>query len=176
MILPTPSEAIMPFAWFLIAMGQFTLFGVILASTLWSIVWSLISYYIWYYGWEPFIKKFWKYFLLDHEELEITHKFFKKKWEITIFVSRFIPVIRHLISIPAWMAKMNLTKFIIYTTIWAWIRNTFLALVWKYLKENRELVMKYSKFVDIIILLILVWLVGMFIYRQIKKRKRIKNR
>jgi len=54
------------------------------------------------------------------------------------------------------MGKMNLTKFIIYTIIGAGIRNTFLALVGKYLKENREEVMKYSGTIDKIVLLILV--------------------
>jgi len=54
------------------------------------------------------------------------------------------------------MGKMNLTKFIIYTTIGAGMRNTFLTLVGKYLKENRELVMQYSKVVDIVVLAILI--------------------
>ncbi|MEI7919827.1 MAG: VTT domain-containing protein [bacterium] len=70
-------------------------------------------------------------------------------------MSRFIPVVRHLISLPAGMGKMNLTKFVIYTTIGAGLRNTFLTLVGKYLKENRELVMQYSKVVDIVVLAIL---------------------
>ncbi|MBU0626470.1 hypothetical protein KKG31_03970 [Patescibacteria group bacterium] len=71
-------------------------------------------------------------------------------------ISRFIPVVRHLISLPAGMGKMNLTQFIIYTTIGAGLRNAFLTIVGKYLKENRELVMKYSHTVDIIVLAILV--------------------
>ena len=172
MIFPIPSEAIMPFAGFLVATKHFSLQGVIIISTLGSIIGSLLSYAIWYYGGKPFIRKFWKYFLLDQEELESTEHFFKKRWSITIFISRFIPVVRHLISLPAGMGKMNLTKFIIYTIIGAGLRNTFLTLVGKYLKENRELVMKYSKFVDIAVLAILVWIIGLFIYRQISKKNR----
>ncbi|MEI6774367.1 MAG: VTT domain-containing protein [bacterium] len=71
-------------------------------------------------------------------------------------MSRFIPVVRHLISLPAGMGRMNLTKFIIYTVIGAGLWNTFLTLVGKYLKENRELVMQYSKIVDIVVLAILI--------------------
>jgi len=174
MIFPIPSEAIMPFAWFLVATKHFSLRGVIIISTLGSIVGSLLSYAIWYYGGKPFIRKFWKYFLLDEEELESTEHFFKKRWSITIFISRFIPVVRHLISLPAGMGKMNLTKFMIYTVIGAGLRNTFLTLVGKYLKENRELVMQYSKVVDIVVLLILVWIIVRFIYRQISKKNRKK--
>jgi len=172
MIFPVPSEAIMPFAGFLVATKQFSLRRVIIISTMWSIVGSLISYAIGYYGGKPFIRRFWKYFLLDQEELESTEHFFKKRWSITIFVSRFIPVVRHLISLPAGMGKMNLTKFIIYTIIWAGLRNTFLTLIGKYLKENRELVMKYSHTVDIVVLAILIWIVVRFVYRQIRKRNR----
>jgi len=176
MIFPIPSEAIMPFAGFLVATKHFSLQWVIIVSTIWSIIGSLLSYAIGYYGGKPFIRKFWKYFLLDEEELESTEHFFKKKWSITILLSRFIPVVRHLISLPAGMGKMNLTKFVIYTTIGAGLRNTFLTLVGKYLKENRELVMKYSKVVDIVVLIILVWIIWWFIYRQINKRKKITNK
>ncbi|MCX6822630.1 MAG: DedA family protein [candidate division SR1 bacterium] len=175
MIFPVPSEAIMPFAGFLIAMKQFSLRGVILISTAGSIVGSLISYAIGYYGGKPFIRKFGKYFLLDQEELEGTEHFFKKRGSITILISRFIPVVRHLISLPAGMGKMNLTKFIVYTLVGAGLRNTFLALVGKYLKENRELVMKYSKIVDVVVLVILVGIVARFVYRQVSKRMKRKN-
>lgn len=172
MILPIPSEAIMPFAGFLVATKQFSLWGVILVSTLGSVIGSLASYFIGMYWWKHFIRKFGKYFLLDQEELDRTEHFFKKKGSITIFVSRFIPVIRHLISIPAGLGKMNLTKFIIYTALWAGLRNTFLTLIGKYLKENREEVMKYSKIIDIVVVLILAWIIARFIYRQIKKKLR----
>jgi len=174
MILPVPSEAIIPFAGFLVATKQFSLRGVILVSTCWSIVGSLVSYYIGFYWWKAFIRRFGKYFLLDQEELDQTKHFFRKRWSITILVSRFIPVVRHLISLPAGMWKMNLTKFLIYTIIGAVIRNTFLTLVGKYLKENRELVMKYSHTVDIVVLAILIGLVLWFVYRQIRKYRRKK--
>ena len=79
MIFPVPSEAIMPFAGFLIAMKQFSLWGVILVSTAGSIAGSLISYAIGYYCGEPFVKKFGKYFLLREKELHMTQRFFDKR-------------------------------------------------------------------------------------------------
>ncbi len=176
MIFPVPSEAIMPFAGFLVAMKQFSIWRVIIISTMWSIVGSLVSYAIGYYGGKPFVRKFWKYFLLDQEELDSTEHYFKKRWHITILISRFIPVVRHLISLPAGMGKMDLTQFIIYTVIGAGIRNTFLTLVGKYLKENRELVMKYSHTVDIVVLAILIWIVVRFVYRQLRKKYKRKHK
>lgn len=151
MVFPIPSEAVMPFAGFLIVTGQFTFTGVIIASTLGSIVGSLASYAMGFYGGKPFIKKFGKYLLLDSHDLEITERFFAKRGELTIFISRFIPVIRHMISIPAGLGKMNLWKFILYTILGAGMWNAFLTYVGFKLKENWTEVMTYSHTIDIVV-------------------------
>lgn len=155
MVFPVPSEAVMPFAGFLIVTGQFTFTGVIIASTLGSIVGSLASYAMGFYGGKPFIKRFGKYLLLDTHDLEITERFFAKRGELTIFISRFIPVIRHMISIPAGLGKMNIWKFIIYTVLGAGMWNGFLAYVGFKLKENWTEVMKYSHIIDIVVVAVL---------------------
>lgn len=155
MVFPIPSEAVMPFAGFLIVDGQFTFTGVIIASTLGSIVGSLLSYAMGYYGGKPFIARFGKYLLLDVHDLEITERFFAKRGELTIFISRFIPVIRHLISIPAGLGKMNLWKFSIYTIIGAGLWNSFLTYVGFKLKENWTEVMTYSHTIDIVVVAVL---------------------
>jgi membrane protein DedA with SNARE-associated domain len=139
----------------LIVDGQFTFTGVIIASTLGSIVGSLVSYAMGFYGGKPFIKRFGKFLLLDVHDLELTEKFFAKRGELTIFIARFVPVIRHLISIPAGLGKMKLGKFIIYTTLGAGLWNSFLAYVGFKLKENWAEVMKYSHTIDIVVVAIL---------------------
>ena len=113
MITPVPSEAVMPFAGFLVNEGKLSFGLVVLFATIGSLIGSFISYYAGAYGGKPFIKRFGKYFFLDLHDLEITEKFFKKYGEGTVFVSRFIPVIRHLISIPAGVGRMNPAKFFI---------------------------------------------------------------
>lgn len=155
MVFPVPSEAVMPFAGFLIVTGQFTFTGVIIASTLGSIVGSLASYAMGFYGGKPFIKRFGKFLLLDTHDLEITERFFAKRGELTIFISRFIPIIRHMISIPAGLGKMNIWKFIIYTVLGAGLWNGFLAFVGFKLKENWTEVMKYSHTIDIVVVAVL---------------------
>ena len=144
MVFPIPSEAVMPFAGFLIEEGQFTFPLVIGIATLGSITGSIISYYIGAWGGEPFVNKFGKWALLDKEDLEATKGFFNRFGEITIFVSRFIPVVRHLISIPAGFGRMNFTRFVIYTVIGAGCWNAFLAWVGYIMKQNWAIVMKYS--------------------------------
>jgi len=155
MVFPVPSEAVMPFAGFLIHDGQFTFTGVIIASTFGSIVGSLVSYSMGFYGGKPFIKRFGKYLLLDTHDLEITERFFAKHGELTIFISRFIPVIRHMISIPAGLGKMKIWKFIIYTMLGAGMWNAFLAYVGYKLKSNWTEVMTYSHIIDIVVVAIL---------------------
>jgi len=170
MIFPVPSEGVMPFAGFLIYEGKFTFLGTIFFSTLGSIIGSLISYVAGIYGGKPFILKFGKYLLLDKHHLEATERFFGKYGDKTIFVSRFIPVVRHLISIPAGVGQMNLTKFCIYTVMGAGMWNAFLAWVGFKLRDNWEEVMKYSSVVDIVVVGILGAVVIYFVYMQVKKR------
>lgn len=176
MVFPVPSEAVMPFAGFLIASGKFTFTGVIIASTLGSIVGSLVSYAMGYYGGKPFINRFGKFLLLDAHDLEITERFFAKKGELTIFISRFIPVIRHLISIPAGLGKMNLLKFSIYTIIGAGLWNSFLTYIGFKLKENWAEVMQYSHIIDIFVVAILglaFLYYGYKIYLNLRKQKSV---
>jgi membrane protein DedA with SNARE-associated domain len=171
MVFPVPSEAVMPFAGFLVAEGKFTFLLVILFSTLGSIAGSMISYAIGYYSEKTLIHKYGKFLLLDPEELEATERFFNKYGDITIFISRFIPVVRHLISLPAGFAQMNIYKFAIFTVIGAGLWNSFLAYIGFYLKSNWEAVMKYSKIVDVVVILILAGLFAYYIYRHVKKRR-----
>jgi membrane protein DedA with SNARE-associated domain len=174
MVFPIPSEAVMPFAGFLIESGRFTFPFVIIVSICGSITGSLVSYFIGARLGEPFIKKFGRFFLLNTDDLKATKKFFSRFGELTIFVSRFIPVIRHLISLPAGMGKMNLLKFLIYTIIGAGLWNSFLAWVGFKLKQNWSTVMKYSKTIDHIVIVILLVLIGYFIYSHIIKA--VKNK
>jgi len=170
MVFPVPSEAVMPFAGFLIEQKTFTFWQVILVSTLGSIFGSLLSYYVGYYGGMPFVRRFGKYALLDVSELEATEKFFQKRGELTIFVCRFIPVVRHLISIPAGTGKMNVVKFSIFTIIGAGMWNAILAYAGFVLKSNWEEVMKYSHIIDIVVVLFLMAIVALYVHRHLKKR------
>jgi Uncharacterized membrane-associated protein len=172
MVLPVPSEAVMPFAGFLIAEKTFTLGQVVLVSTLGSIVGSLISYFAGYYGGMPFVKKFGRYLLLDVHELAATEKYFHKRGDITILICRFIPVVRHLISIPAGTGKMNIVKFSIFTIIGAGLWNAFLAHVGFILKSNWAEVMKYSKIMDIAVVLFLLACAGLYVYRHVKRKQK----
>ncbi len=178
MIAPIPSEAVMPFAGFLIVDGEFSWAGVIIFSSIGSILGSLISYYLGYWGGRPLVLKVGRFFLLDKSHLDSTEKYFTKRGEITILVARFIPVVRHLISIPAGLAKMNIWKFLIYTVIGATCWNTILVIAGYYLKENWTEIMKYSHTIDYFVVGILVLFFAYILWKLIKdyKKRKAENR
>lgn len=170
MVAPVPSEAVMPFAGFLWYEQKMTFALIILFSTLGSIIGSLISYLMGAYGGRPLVKKFGRYLLLNEHHLDQTEKFFTKHGEKAIFISRFIPIIRHLISIPAGIGRMNLVKFCLYTIVGAGLWNAFLAYLGYQLGGNWEVIRQYSEVIDIAVIAIII---AGIIYLVIK-RMRIK--
>ncbi|MDP2820699.1 MAG: DedA family protein [bacterium] len=167
MIIPVPSEAVMPFAGFLWFLGKMSAIPIIVSSTLGSIFGSLISYYLGFFGGRPLIKKFGRYLLLNEEHLIITENFFNRFGAKTIFFSRFIPIVRHLISIPAGIGKMNLLKFIIYTIVGAGLWNSFLAYLGYYLGNNWAEIRKYGEIIDVSLI---IFIIGFIIFYFHKKR------
>ena len=170
MIAPVPSEAVMPFAGFLISEGKFTWLGVFIASTMGSIIGSTASYYIGLFGGKPLVKKFGKYLLLDEHHLELTEKFFAKYGEPAVFISRFVPIVRHLISIPAGVGKMNMVKFLIYTTVGAGAWNMILTYVGFVMRQNWDKLHHYNKYADVVVLAVLGAGFGYFLYKTLKGR------
>ncbi len=172
MIAPVPSEAVMPFAGFLIVQGQFSWTGAIVASSAGTLLGSWLGYWMGMWGGYPFVQRFGKYLLLDQEHLEATVRWFQKRGEITIFVSRFIPVVRHFISIPAGVAKMNPFKFSLYTLVGGTAWNTFLLAVGVKLRERWDVVQHYSHQVDIVVVVALIGFGIWFVRRQLAHRRR----
>jgi membrane protein DedA with SNARE-associated domain len=171
MVLPVPSETVMPFAGFLWYDGRFTFWAIVFASTIGSIIGSLISYYIGAYGGRPFINKFGKYLLLNQYHLEKTEQFFQRHGEKTIFFSRFIPVVRHLISIPAGVGRMKIGKFLLYTAIGAGLWNAFLAWLGFQLRDKWEVIRQYTEYLDIVIIILIVIAACYFFHKLIQKHK-----
>jgi membrane protein DedA with SNARE-associated domain len=164
MIAPVPSELVMPFAGFLIFTGHFDPVWVMVASGLGSIVGSLLSYGMGVLG-EPVVLRYGRYLFLNPHHLEWTKNFFNRHGSITIFISRFIPVVRHLISIPAGMARMSLAPFIIYTAIGASMWNGFLAYCGVRLKENWRLIQEYTHILDYLVVACLVVGMAYFVWK-----------
>ena len=168
MILPLPSEAVMPPAGIAIARGQMSWALVLLFSTLGSLTGSLVSYAIGRAGGIPLVRRFGKYLFLDEGHLQWVHDFFAKRGQWTIFVARFIPVVRHLSSIPAGLGKMPIAKFVAYTAAGAAMWNMTLAFAGFKLGQNWEKILVYRKPIDVAMVVLLA---GLFVYVLQKLRR-----
>lgn len=156
MLTPVPSEAVMPFVGYLVMQGKFLFLAAAIVSAIGCLVGGLISYCIGYYGGRPFVNKIGKYFLLDEHHLAWTENWFRKHGEKTIFFSRFIPIVRHFISIPAGTGKMSITKFSTYTLIGSFMWNSILMYAGIKLGENWDLIHKYSTKIDMVLIMIIL--------------------
>lgn len=168
MLIPLPSEIIMPFAGFLAFQHRFSLVLVALAGAIGNVIGSLIAYYAGYYGGRPFVIKYGKYFLIHHKELENSEKWFKKYGSSASFFSRLLPVIRTFISLPAGIAKTNIKKFVLYTFLGSFIWAYFLAFIGFKLGQNWNAIEIYFRKFDFVLAIILAILLFLFIRRHLK--------
>jgi len=120
-VLPLPSELVMPPAGYLAAQGKMNAVTAVLCGTLGSVLGALVNYGLAVFVGEPVLRKYGKYVLVSERALDRTEKFFRRHGEISTFVGRLLPVIRHLISIPAGMSRMNLGRFVAFTAVGAGI-------------------------------------------------------
>lgn len=165
---PLPSEVIMPFAGFLVTQGKFSLIGVALAGALGCVVGSVVAYAVGIWGGRAFIEKYGKYVLISHHDLARADKFFNKYGSAAIFFSRLLPVARTFISLPAGIAKMNFSKFVIYTFLGSSPWCLALAYVGLVLGEHwNTLGVYFHKFDFVIVIIILVGVVW-YVRRHLK--------
>ena len=136
--IPLPSEIIMPFAGFLVFKGEMTLWGVAMAGAVGCVVGSIPAYYLGMYGGRPLVEKYGKWVLISHKDLNWADKAFEKHGEIIIFIGRLLPAVRTFIAFPAGVARMNMTKFILYTFVGSLIWCYLLALAGFKMGENWE--------------------------------------
>ncbi|KAF0826153.1 DedA family protein [Cytobacillus firmus] len=110
-----PSEIVLSYGGFLVSTGDIHFIGALLAGIAGGTLAQLFLYWLGAYGGRPVLDKYGKYLLIQRKHLDASEKWFEKYGTGVIFTARFIPVIRHAISIPAGIAKMPLSIFTIYT-------------------------------------------------------------
>lgn len=169
-VFPVPSEVVMIPAGYLAYKGEMNIFLAVFAGILGSLCGALFNYYFALKFGRKFLMKYGKYFFVSHETIEKTEKFFKNHGHISTFSGRLIPGIRHYISLPAGLARMNLSVFCLYTTLGATIWVIILTLLGYYIGDNEELVKEYLRYL-IVGLLICLILLGIWYYKRNKKTR-----
>ncbi len=174
MMLPVPSELVIPFGGYLASSGILNIFLVVVISSLGGLAGSLISYYIGYFGGRKFLLKYGYYFLITPETLDRAEKWFQKYGKISVFTTRLVPIIRTFISLPAGIAEMDIRIFSFYTFTGSLIWSAFLAYAGYMLGKNWDSISHFISSLDIYILiagLIILLYIGYRVYRSYKKNK-----
>lgn len=168
--IPIPSEIIMPFAGFLVTKGDLNLFWVVVAGVLGNWIGSALSYCLGAYGGRPLVDRYGKYIRMNHHHLDIAENWFKKYGDFSVFIGRMLPIVRTFISFPAGLAKMNFTKFSVYTIIGAFPFCYLMAWLGFKMGENWEDLRKYFHYADYVVVAAFIVLIGYYLLR--KKRSK----
>ncbi|MBA3272801.1 MAG: DedA family protein [Chthoniobacterales bacterium] len=128
-IFPVPSEVVIPPAAFLAAQGHLSFTGVVIAGTVGSYLGSAITYWVSRAVGRPLIMRYGKYFLMSPDKITRAEVWLARYEAGGIFFARLLPVIRHLISIPAGIVRMNFLVFSIVTIVGSAIWCYILALL-----------------------------------------------
>ncbi|MBP1542322.1 MAG: DedA family protein [Prevotella sp.] len=182
-VVPVPSELVVTPAAYHAASGQLDVFLVILFATIGADIGASINYVVAYYVGRPVIYRFansrWgKMCLLNQEKVEKSEKYFDDHGIVATLTGRLIPGIRHLISIPAGLAKMNYWKFLLYTTIGAGVWHAILAALGWYLHsivpedQLNGKIEEYAEYIKLFIIVAVVLAAGYFIIHSYLKRKK----
>lgn len=180
-LIPIPSEITMPFGGFLAAQGKLNFWGVVIAGTIANLAGSLLAYYVGYVLEETIliglIKKYGKLLLITVDDYNKAYKWFTKYGDKIIFISRLLPAVRTVISLPAGVFKMNMKKFVVYTTVGCFIWSVFLTYIGYALGENWNSLEIYFRQFQIIIAVLFVLTVVFYINHKLKivKLKLSKN-
>lgn len=140
-----PSEIVLGYGGYMIVLGKIGFIGAIIAGVIGGTIAQLFLYWLGSIGGRPFLEKYGKYLLINKHHLELSEAWFEKYGSGVIFGARFIPVVRHAISIPAGISKMSLWKFTFYTvaamipwTIFFLYLGMELGNNWMYIKETAQ--------------------------------------
>lgn len=181
-VIPVPSELVVAPAAYHAAGGNLNIFLVILSATLGADLGATINYVVAYYVGRPVIYRFANsklghLCLLNQEKVEKSERYFDNHGKMATITGRLIPGVRHLISIPAGLAKMHFGHFLLYTTVGAGVWNCILAALGWYLHsivpENQlnDKILEYADYIKYAIIGIVCIAIVFFIAKRMLKKR-----
>ena len=173
-VVPVPSEFVVTPAAYHAASGQLDVWLVVLFATIGADLGASINYFVALYVGRPVIYKFanskWgKLCLLNQQKVEKSERYFDNHGVVATLTGRLIPGIRHLISIPAGLARMNYWKFLLYTTIGAGCWHAILAGLGWYLhsivpeEQLNDKIAEYAEYIKLIIIALVIAAIVWFV-------------
>ncbi|MHB1175028.1 MAG: DedA family protein [Sulfuriferula sp.] len=167
-VLPVPSELVLIPAGYLAYQGHLSLPLVLISATLGCLAGASLNYAFALWVGRPFLERYGKYFFVRPALLHKTDVFFERHGKISTFTGRLIPGIRHLISLPAGLARMNIAAFALYTSLGAGLWSSVLTLLGYFIGGNELLLKEYLKYLSAGVIIFVV--LAITIYWQWQKR------
>ncbi|VYS95161.1 DedA family protein [Campylobacter ureolyticus] len=153
---PFPSEVAMIPAGYLVFQGKMNIFLAFFAGTFGSLMGAIFNYYLCYFFGRSLIDKYGKYVGINDNKMQKFESFFKRHGEISTFNCRLIPGIRQYISLPAGLARMNIFRFSLFTTLGAGIWVAILLGLGYFLGQNETVLKEKLHIITIILLLFVI--------------------
>lgn len=184
--IPFPSEAVVPpAAWKAATSGDMNIVLVVIFATLGAILGALVNYYLALWLGRPIIYRFARsrfghMCLIDEDKVKHAEEYFEKHGAVSTFFGRLVPAVRQLISIPAGLVRMKMSRFLLFTALGAGAWNIVLALLGYYMKyvpgmDSEAAVMaavkEHSGTIGMVFVVLAVLVVGFIIYKGLKKKK-----
>jgi membrane protein DedA with SNARE-associated domain len=170
-LVPVPSMLVMPFAGYLASRGTFSLPAILAINGAGALTGSLLSYWVGAAGGKPLLLRYGKYVLVRPDDIRKTEEFFARHGAWTVLIARFLPVVRHLISLPAGIARMRLSLFALQTFIGAMIWGGGLMIVGYQIGANWESFSKSAKRIDLVFAALVVLIIVTIAVRFLLKRR-----
>ncbi len=171
--IPLPSELVIPPAGYLISQRQMDWIGVIASGTAGSVLGALFNYGIAVFLGRPFIVRYGKYFGVSAGHFRKGEDFFRKHGTISTFIGRLIIGVRHYISFPAGLCRMNLMKFCFYTALGAGIWVSILAYIGYFVGNNKERIVEMSREWTVYLIGACIALLCVYIAWQRRRQKNV---
>ena len=166
--IPLPSEAVLPFAGYLVSKGEMGFHAAAFAGAIGCVLGSVPSYYLGYFGGRKFFEKYGKYLLVSKKDLDEADKWVDKYGDWAFFLCRMLPVIRTFISLPAGILRAKKRVFFTLTFLGSLVWSYALVYVGMKMGQNMEAFKHLWHKFDIAIVLIVLVLGIIYVYKHVK--------
>ncbi|WP_298334612.1 DedA family protein [Ferrimicrobium sp.] len=173
-LIPVPSELVMTLAGVLAASGKLSLIGAILVGILGNLIGSVILWAIGRTGGRSLVERFGRFIFVKPRDLDRAERWFQRHGEAAVIISRLLPVVRSVISLPAGVAEMPVSKFSLYTLIGSIPFVALLTLAGYWLGANYTVLVKVIQDLGYVLGALLVVLVVGFVWFRYRRRANLE--
>ncbi len=172
-LIPVPSELVMSLAGFFAATGRMSLLGAMLAGVVGNVLGSVLLWVIGRTGGRALVERFGRYVFLKPKDLDRAEQWFARRGEAAVIISRLLPVVRSVISLPAGVAEMPVGKFSLYTLVGSVPFVVGLTLAGYWLGGNYSIVVNIFQQLGYLAAVVIVALLAAFVVVRVRQRKRL---